>query len=452
MEIKEKISALEGEMLDKLARLVKYNSVLGQAEEGKPFGEGPAAVLAEGLKIAEELGFRTVNLDNYCGYAEIGEGEEIIGIAGHLDIVPVGDGWETDPFIMTRVGDKVYGRGVTDDKGPVIASLYAMKLLQESGKPLNRRIRVIMGCNEETGSRCMAHYNEVEEPLTMGFTPDGNFPCIYGEKGHMGLRITSKQTKILDMHGGFVSNAVCHQCTTVIPAREVAKEALEKALSETALRSFTVTEEDGKITIFAEGLAAHASMPLLGINAAGGTMEALAAAGFKDDFVDFYNDRIGTACDGSGCGIKFEDAYGELTFNNGIVSMKDGVITCSIDIRVPVTVAKDELLKAVEPYLENEKGRVEVLGIGEPLFFPKDSPLVHALYDAYTEITGDTDHEPMVIGGGTYAKALPGIIAFGPEMPDVDYHIHNANEFLIVPEYLQSVEIYLKAIENMLEI
>ncbi|MBQ1376543.1 MAG: M20/M25/M40 family metallo-hydrolase, partial [Lachnospiraceae bacterium] len=120
--------------------------------------------------------------------------------------------------------------------------------------------------------------------------------------------------------------------------------------------------------------------------------------------------------------------------------------------RVPVTVAKDELLKAVEPYLENEKGRVEVLGIGGPLFFPKDSPLVHALYDAYTEITGDTAHEPMVIGGGTYAKALPGIIAFGPEMPDVDYHIHNANEFLIVPEYLQSVEIYLKAIENMLEI
>ena len=182
MEIKEKISALEGEMLDKLARLVKYNSVLGQAEEGKPFGEGPAAVLAEGLKIAEELGFRTVNLDNYCGYAEIGEGEEIIGIAGHLDIVPVGDGWETDPFVMTRVGDKVYGRGVTDDKGPVIASLYAMKLLQESGKPLKRRIRVIMGCNEETGSRCMAHYNEVEEPLSWALPRTETSPAFTVKK------------------------------------------------------------------------------------------------------------------------------------------------------------------------------------------------------------------------------------------------------------------------------
>lgn len=452
MTTQEKINGLSEEIFNNLGRLVKYDSKLSEEKPGRPFGDGPAEVLEEALKIADELGFRTKNLDNYCGYAEIGEGEEIIGIAGHLDIVPAGDGWTYDPFTMTKVGDRYYGRGTTDDKGPVIASLYAMKLIRDEGTPLNKRIRVIFGCNEETGSRCMAHYNEVEEPLTLGFTPDGNFPCIYGEKGMMPLKVTSKKTKILDVKGGFVSNAVCHQCTTVIPSREVSVEALKEALSKTALKSFTVTEEEGKITIFAEGLAAHASMPLLGINAAGCTMQALSDAGFKDDFVEFYNSRIGTSCDGAGCGLKLSDDYGELTFNNGLISMENGVITCTIDIRVPVTVTEGQLREAIAPYLENEQGKIEILHVGGPLFYPVDSPLVNALYSAYTEMTGDTEHKPMVIGGGTYAKSLKGIIAFGPEMPDTDYRIHNADEFLIIPEYLRSIEIYKKAIENLLAI
>ncbi len=452
MNRKEKIQELSEEIFENLARLVKHDSKLSEEKPGKPFGEEPAAVLSEALQIAESLGFKTVNLDNYCGYAEMGEGRDIIGIAGHLDIVPAGDGWHTDPFAMTKIGDRYYGRGTTDDKGPVIASLYAMKLLRDEGISLNKRVRLLMGCNEETGSRCMAHYNEVEEPITLGFTPDGNFPCIYGEKGHMGMVAESKQTKILDIRGGFVSNAVCHQCETVIPAGEVTEDALKKALADTPLQSFRVTEENGKITIFAEGVAAHASTPLLGINAAGCTMEALEKAGFDDAFVHFYNSHIGTKCDGSGCGLKFEDEYGNLTFNNGIIGMKDGKIFCTIDIRVPVTVTKEQLLQGIEPYLDCDGGTFTVRGIGDPLFYPKDSPLVDALYGAYTEISGDTEHEPMVIGGGTYAKSLPGIIAFGPEKPDTDYRIHNADEFLIIPEYLQSIEIYMKAIENLLKI
>ena len=162
MDIKEKIHELSEEMIQNLGRLVAVDSQLGTPEEGKPFGEGPAKALEVGLKIADELGFQTVNLDNYCGYAEMGEGKEIIGIAGHLDIVPVGGDWTHDPFVLTREGDYVYGRGTTDDKGPVLEALYAMKLLRDSGVKLNKRVRLIMGCNEETGSKCMAHYNEVE--------------------------------------------------------------------------------------------------------------------------------------------------------------------------------------------------------------------------------------------------------------------------------------------------
>ena len=450
MTKKETIESYTDEMLANLARLVKYNSVQGEAKPGMPFGEAPAAVLQEALQIAEELGFKTVNLDNYCGYAEMGEGKDIIGIAAHLDIVPAGDGWNTDPFTLTRDGDLVYGRGSTDDKGPAIEGLYAMKLIRDAGVPLNKRVRLIFGCNEETGSRCMAHYNEVEEPLTMGFTPDANFPCIYGEKGHMAMLAKSKNTKILSMNGGFVTNAVCHRCTTVIPAGEVSKEALEEALGKTALVSFTVTEEDKTLKIYAEGVAAHASMPLLGVNAAGCTMEALKAAGFRDDFVDFYTEHIGTKCDGSGAGIAFRDEYGDLTFNNGMVKTENGQIICTIDIRVPVTVEEEELRAAIAPYLSTEKGSFEILNIGKPLFFPPDSDLVKALYQAYVDVTGDTENKPMVIGGGTYAKSLPGIIAFGPEMPDKDYRIHNANEFIEVSGMLQAVAVYAKALENLL--
>ena len=452
MNTKEQIHALSEEMLENLGKLVAIDSKRDNPKEGMPFGEGTARALAEGLKIARELGFETVNLDNYCGYAQMGEGEEIVGIAGHLDIVPVGGDWTYDPFKLTRVGDHVYGRGTTDDKGPVIEALYAMKLLKDSGVKLNKRVRLIMGCNEETGSKCMEHYNEVEEELSCGFTPDANFPCIHGEKGHMSMMAYSKNTKILSMEGGFVSNAVCDTCTTVIPAENGLKEKLEAVLAETKLQSYKVTEEKGNITIFAKGIPAHASTPSLGINAAGVTCECLEKAGFEDDFVKFYNSHLGTACDGSGVGLKFADEYGDLTFCNGIVKTTDGVISCTIDIRVPVTLKKEEILKMCEGKLEDENGKIEIGEIGEPLFFPRESPLVNALYKAYVDVTGDTKNEPMVIGGGTYAKSLKNIIAFGPEKLGMDYHIHGADEFILVSEMEEAVLVYLEAIKNLLAI
>ena len=282
MSIKEEIHALSDEMITNLGRLVAIDSQLGTPAEGMPFGEGPAKALSEGLKIAQELGFHTVNLDNYCGYAEMGEGEEIVGIAGHLDIVPVGGDWTHDPFKLTREGDYVYGRGTTDDKGPVLEALYAMKLLRDSGVKLNKRVRLIMGCNEETGSKCMEHYNEVAEELSCGFTPDANFPCIHGEKGHMSMMAYSKNTKIISMNGGFVSNAICDTCTTVIPASAGMKDKLEEALSQTGLKEYKVTERNGQISIYAKGIPAHASTPTLGVNAAGVTFECLEKAGFEN--------------------------------------------------------------------------------------------------------------------------------------------------------------------------
>ena len=447
MSIKEEIHALSDEMITNLGRLVAIDSQLGTPAEGMPFGEGPAKALSEGLKIAQELGFHTVNLDNYCGYAEMGEGEEIVGIAGHLDIVPVGGDWTHDPFKLTREGNYVYGRGTTDDKGPVLEALYAMKLLHDSGVKLNKRVRLIMGCNEETGSKCMEHYNEVAEELSCGFTPDDNFPCIHGEKGHMSMMAYSKNTKIISMNGGFVSNAVCDTCTTVIPASAGMKDKLEEALSQTGLKEYKVTEQNGQISIYAKGIPAHASTPTLGVNAAGVTFECLEKAGFEDDFVKFYNSHLGT-----GVGLKFEDEYGDLTFCNGIVKTEDGVISCTIDIRVPVTLKAQQVRKMCEGRLEDENGRIEIIEIGDPLFFPRQSPLVEALYKAYVDVTGDKENEPMVIGGGTYAKSLKNIIAFGPEKLGIDYRIHSADEYILVSGMEEAVQIYMEAIKNLLAI
>lgn len=452
MNIKEQIHEVSDELISNIGRLVAIDSQLGTPKEGMPFGEGPYKVLNEALKIADELGFKTVNLDNYCGYAEMGEGEEIVGIAGHLDIVPAGGGWTHDPFTLTREGDYVYGRGTTDDKGPVLEALYAMKLLRDSGVKLNKRVRLIMGCNEETGSKCMEHYNKVAEEVSCGFTPDANFPCIHGEKGMMGMMAYSKNTKIISMNGGFVSNAVCDSCTTVIPSENGLKERLESALSATGLLEYTVTEENGQITIFAKGVPAHASTPTLGVNAAGVTFECLEKAGFEDDFVRFYNSHLGTACDGSGIGLKVKDEWGELTFCNGIVKTENGTISCTIDIRFPVTMKKEDIQKLCRDHLEDENGRIEILGGENPLFFPRESSLVKALAKAYVDVTGDTEHEPMVIGGGTYAKSLNNIIAFGPEMPGIDYRIHGADEFMLVSGMEEAVYLYMEAIRNLLAI
>ena len=450
MNIRDRIESLTEDMIRDIADLVQYDSELGEEKPGMPFGEGPAKALAEALSIAERMGFETKNLDNYCGYAQIGSGEEIVGLVAHLDVVPAGDGWNTDPFCLTRIGDTLYGRGVSDDKGAAVASLYTMKLIQESGIPLKKRIRLILGCNEETGSKCMAHYNEVEEPVTVGFTPDGDFPGIHGEKGMMKMTAFSKNTKIISMDGGFVSNAVCHRCTTVVPAEAVDRDKLEEALKKTDLTEYKITEQDGTISIYAQGVSAHASTPLLGVNAAGCTMKALAEAGMKDDFVTYYNSHIGTACDGSGYGIKLSDDYGELTLNNGIVRTENGQIKCTIDIRVPVSYNEKKLRALTQDYLEDDKGVTVIDHISDSLFYPEDSVLVRSLYDAYVEVTGDTSVKPMVIGGGTYAKSIPGIIAFGCKFPDSDTHLHDANEELKVEELKKQVEIYVQAVKNLL--
>ena len=216
MDIKKFVDNYKQDMIDDLSKLISIESTMSDPIEGALFGKGPKDALLEGLKQCENLGFKTKNIDNYIGYAEIGEGEEVIGILAHLDVVPVGDGWKTDPYKLTIIDDVMYGRGVSDDKGAAVASMYALKIIEDLNIPLNKRVRLILGTNEENGSNCLKHYVEKEGHIDLGFTPDGSFPGVFGEKGIMHLDFHSKSTNIKDIYGGHTRNIVCDDCTIKI--------------------------------------------------------------------------------------------------------------------------------------------------------------------------------------------------------------------------------------------
>ncbi len=451
MDVKSMVESYRGELLSRLGSLVSINSVEGTPLADAPFGAGPRDVLHAALKMLEDDGFKTVNLDNMIGYAEMGEGDQLIGIIGHLDVVPANkeDGWNTDPFVMTEKDGILYGRGVADDKGAVVASMIAMKIIRDMQIPLNKRIRLIMGTNEETGSRGLHHYVEVEGHVDYGFTPDGDFPGIHGEKGMVGAEYISKKTGIRDIEGGTARNVVCRKCTALIDKCSFSKKRLEDYFNNNNLDYEITPEEDGdRITVY--GIAAHASMPELGRNAISYLLTGLKESGFQDPFVDFYCSHFGLNTDGTGIGLKCSDEYGALTLNNGVIKMEDGVIKGSIDIRFPVTMTDKQILRMCQDNLEDEGGVIRIIHSHDPLFYPVDSPLVGLLLEAYQEVTGDYETQPMTIGGGTYAKGIDNTIAFGCAFPGNDYHIHDANEWVPVDELLRQAEIYVAAIQKLL--
>lgn len=452
MEVKSMVSGYRDELLRRLGTLVAIPSTEGAPLADAPFGAGPRDVLKAALEMTAADGFKTVNLDNYIGYAEMGEGDQLIGIIGHLDVVPANaDDWKTDPFKMVEKDGVLYGRGVSDDKGAVVASMIAMKVIRDMNIPLNRRIRLIMGTNEESGSRGLAYYVKKEGDVDYGFTPDGDFPAINGEKGILGGTYRSRKTNLISVDGGAASNIVCGKVTAKVAKCSYSPKKLEDYFNNASI-SFSVDEQEDGNVITVIGKTAHASTPELGKNAISYLFMGLKQAGYQDPFVDFYCSRFGLDTDGTGLGCKCSDEFGGLTLNCGVIHEKDGVVEGTIDIRFPVTMNSRQILKMIETRAADEGGEVKMEPGEEPLFFAPDSPLVTSLVSAYREVTGDTEHEPLVIGGGTYAKGIRNTIAFGCAFPDRNYRIHDADEFVEVDELLKQAEIYVAGILKLLAI
>jgi succinyl-diaminopimelate desuccinylase len=447
MEVKEFIKNNFEAMKADLKELVSFNSVY--SEDEKPFGSANRKVLEAALKMMEAKGLKTENVDHYAGFGETGQGDKLITVVAHLDVVPAGEGWDSDPFDMIEKDGRVYGRGVSDDKGGAVAAMYALKYLIEEGYPFRKRVRLVLGCNEETGSECIRHYVSKYGDPDYGFTPDANFPGIYAEKGIYGAAVIAHHTSFIDISGGEASNVVCKKVKAVVKEGSFDEEKFRSFLYDHQVK-YTISHGENT-ELLVEGVAAHASMPDLGVNAISHLFEALYAAGYDDEFISWFHDHFALTVHGELIGFdEIRDKVSDTTINFGVIRKEGDDLTMSLDMRFPVM--SDS--KTIKEMMRISKGNTEVVchSAVEPLYFDVELPMIKALKKAYEDVTGDLETQMEAIGGGTYAKAIGNCIAFGCEFQGEDNHIHDANESLDLENFKKQVAIYIQAIRNLNEI
>lgn len=443
--ITAKVEAYWTEFLKDLAAQVAINSERGETEPGFPFGKEPARALKLFLERAAADGFKTDNVDNYAGVVEYGEGEEAVGVLGHLDIVPAGNGWTTDAFTLNERDGRIYGRGVTDDKGPTVGAYYGLKMIRDLGLPLTKRIQVIVGTNEEQGSGCMDYYVKHRPIPSMGFTPDAAYPLIFAEKGNLWseLSFPVEDSPILSIHGGEAFNAVPAEAVFVFDGKRVDAAKLAASIDRADTLGYetkVTTEADGNVRLWVQGLAAHGSTPEIGVNAivSGAKIVSRFLNGEVDALIKFVRDFIGRETGGESLGLAAQDAEsGALTLNLGMVRYGAAERKLCIDIRYPVTLTLDEMKARYEKMAATHGPTVRIVSSATPHYVPKDSVVVSRLMDVYRTVTGDQSAEPFAIGGGTYAKKFGGnFVAFGPEFPsDESMNIHNFDEHFVIDAF-----------------
>ncbi len=410
------------EMIEALQKLVSFQSIAKEEGPEYPYGKEVCGAKEYVLELAKSFGMRAEDVPGKYAYIEIGEGPRLIGILSHLDVVPAGDGWTQDPFGGEIVDGKIYGRGTTDDKGPTIAVLYAMKALKEK-TTLSARIRLILGQTEENGEwRDIEAYTDAEEIPECGFTPDGDFPAIQNELGAMVFQVQMPQSGFLQGEGGTAPN--------MVPARARVKT------------EFGTYEASGK--------SCHGCAPWLGLNGISELMEKVHQAEPENRFAQMYADLIGKTIYGEKLGIAAEDESGKLTLNVGLLEVRDETTTLMVDIRYPAKKNPDEISGSLVRQFSSYGASCECVYHVRPLYTPSDSPVLGALLSAYREVTGD-DSRPISIGGGTYAKAMPNMVAFGPNFPGHENREHMEDEYILVEDFLKLEEIYERALAYLLD-
>lgn len=410
------------EMIEALQKLVSFQSIAKDEGPEYPYGKEVCGAKEYVLELAKSFGMRAEDVPGKYAYIEIGEGPRLIGILSHLDVVPAGDGWTQDPFGGEIVDGRIYGRGTTDDKGPTIAVLYAMKALKEK-TTLSARIRLILGQTEENGEwRDIEAYTDAEEIPECGFTPDGDFPAIQNELGAMVFQVQMPQSGFLQGEGGTAPN--------MVPARARVKT------------EFGTYEASGK--------ACHGCAPWLGLNGISELMEKVHQAEPENRFAQMYADLIGKTIYGEKLGIAAEDESGKLTLNVGLLEVRDETTTLMVDIRYPAKKNPDEISGSLVRQFSSYGASCECVYHVRPLYTPSDSPVLGALLSAYREVTGD-DSRPISIGGGTYAKAMPNMVAFGPNFPGHENREHMEDEYILVEDFLKLEEIYERALAYLLD-
>ena len=463
MNFDQWIEARQEDIIETTRALLAYNSIEEAPYEHMPFGKTIGECLDKALELCRELGFTTKNVDYYAGHAEYGEGDELIGLLVHLDIVPAGDGWTVDPFGGVIKDGKFFGRGVLDDKGPGVALMYALAAIKASGVKLNRRVRIIFGTNEETGSKCVAHYFEKEEMPTLGFTPDADFPAIFGEKGIMifdlvktidpSKNVNDGGIQVLSMSGGHRANMVPDYAEARIKGQQDIDPILTAYIADKGANITKTVEADGVIYLQSYGTSAHGSTPEKGFNAITHLLCFLdcldLTIGDAANFIRFYALQIGEDLNGERMGCALEDEQsGKLVLNAGVLHFNETEARLTVNIRYPITETLDKVVDGIQSTLEPWGMTLEDLDHDSPLYVPKDSELITKLMKVYSDYTGDHS-EPIAIGGGTYAKALKQGVAFGPLFPGREDTIHQKDEYVYVEDLMLMTKIFATAIYEL---
>lgn len=425
---------------------------------GAPFGPGIQKALEWTLSLGEELGFTVKNIDGYIGYIEMGTGD-LLGILGHIDVVPEGDGWSVPPYSGEIKDGKIFGRGTLDDKGPTLLALFAMKAIKDENIPLNMRVRLIIGTDEESGWEDIAYYSEREEIPNIGFTPDADFPIINAEKGILHLEFTKNFTSplstLISICGGNRANVVPDSCEVIlngIDRKEILSRSNDFVFPEGVSLILEDQEKNHEVKLTVKGSGAHGSLPQNGKNAviyALQFLQTLPLTPPEKETINFILDHPGDGFYGEGLNVGLSDEVsGRLSLNLGIFELSSETLKFVIDIRYPVSFTKDDVFLPIQTIAQAEGYSLKIVNHQAPHYVTKDSKLVQALLSAYEDVTG-LEPYTIAIGGGTYAKALPQGVAFGPVFPGDPDGVHCADEFIPIDKLLLTTKVYAQAILNL---
>ncbi len=430
------------QIVQSTVEILRFDSSQKPAVNGCPFGKETADCLAYFLELAQGMGFETRNYDNYVGEVIFGEGKDF-AILAHLDVVPAGSGWKYPPFggVINDdpsdggvLGTKIWGRGAMDDKAPAIACLYALKAIKDQGIVPHRTFKLIVGCNEESGWKCIEHYNKVAVMPEEGFTPDADFPAIYAEKGilHFATYFPINQPPMSALNAGERVNMVCDRAEITLTRKAAgALIGYQNSVDGTSLSYDNTTN-----ILTVSGKSAHGSTPDKGANALGAALAFLGSvsADCRKAYDLLFADTMGlkTLC----------DETGRLTMSPDVATFKDGILTVTTDVRFPATYP----LSAVTDKLDRSGVQYEIVNYQAPLYNDPNGKLITTLMGVYNAATGKND-KAIAIGGGTYARALKCGCAFGPELPDTEPTIHQANEYVTLDALRFMSKIYYEAIK-----
>ena len=466
----EKLDALvesyRDELIENIRKWIAIPSVQGEpAGENAPFGAEVRRMLDTALADGRRFGFEVRDIDGYAGDISYGAGEQTMGMLAHLDVVPLGDGWTHDPLGGEIADGRIYGRGTTDDKGPALCALYAMRAVKEAGLPMKDGVRLILGCDEETGMSDMRHYASKMKMPDYGFSPDAEFPVINIEKGGVNMRL-SKVTggedgaaiPVYSLYAGERPNVVPAEATAVVGLAHTTLAELNEKLSaiEKAHDRFRLSAADageGRARITATGVNAHAAMPERGVNAAGMLLIALKELGAggagSAPAIAMLADAVGMEYTGQSLGIACADELsGALTCNLGILRYDANELSALLDIRYPICGSEELMLGQAAKRVAPAGMSVCCASSHTPLHVPADSKIVKGLLKVYHEVTGLPAYT-IAIGGGTYSRMMPNTVAFGVCFPgDMDV-CHIADEYIDIEKMMLGVKIFAHAIAEI---